>query len=110
MAINNNPLPEALSLLRDADETSTDVVYIVQSETGGPVKIGHTTWSARQRRLAELQTGSPHRLVFRRIIDGEGWLERALHEYYCESRLEGEWFDLCEDLKPLAPEAFDVSA
>lgn len=106
--INDNPLPEALALLRDADDTDTNVVYVVQAESGGPVKIGHTTWKARHRRLAELQTGNSARLVFRRIVSGERWLERALHEYYSEQRLEGEWFCLCEELRPLAPAAFDV--
>lgn len=104
----NDPLPDALTLLRDADDTSANVVYIVQAESGGPVKIGHTSWGARERRLAELQTGNPQRLVFRRIVDGERWLERALHEYYSDHRLEGEWFALCDDLRPLAPEAFGV--
>jgi len=106
--LNRNPLPECLALLRDADETSTNVVYVVQAETGGPVKIGHTTWKARSRRLAELQTGNPERLVFRRVVDGERWLESALHEYFWESRLEGEWFELCDELAHLAPEAFSV--
>jgi len=72
------------------------------------VKIGHTTWKARHRRLAELQTGNPDRLVFRRIVSGERWLEQALHEYYSEYRLEGEWFEICDDLRPLVPRAFDV--
>jgi hypothetical protein len=37
------------------------------------------------------------------------WLEQALHEYFKESRLQGEWFSLSDDMRILCPEAFDVA-
>lgn len=52
-------------------------VYFIQAEHGGPVKIGWARDPAK--RLRELQTGSPHRLVVRATIAGALADEAALH-------------------------------
>jgi hypothetical protein len=93
---------EELALANAGD---TDIVYVVQAKNGGPVKIGHTSWRRRFNRLAAIQTGNPHKLVFRRLLSGDMWLEQALHRVLEASRLEGEWFALTEDVKALCPEA-----
>lgn len=99
-------LPEALALLQDAGEGDDEVVYVLQAANGGPVKIGHTTWAAREQRRRQLQTGSPSTLVFRRLLRGGMWLEQSLHAYFQHARLSGEWFSLTDDMIYLCPEAF----
>lgn len=74
---------------------SNGFVYVVgRGEQGDPVKIG---WSGTpEKRLKELQTGSPHLL---RLLDrhpGPDDLETFLHDRFAPLRLHGEWF-LIED-------------
>lgn len=65
-------------------------IYFVQAEQGGPIKIGVSV--DPERRLRELQTASPYRLVIRRTVPNEGHAERWLHEVFGPYRMEGEWF------------------
>ena len=44
------------------------------------------------KRLAQLQTGNPNKLVIAKVIQGGYHEERALHEALKDRRLEGEWF------------------
>lgn len=71
-------------------------VYVI-SAPGHPVKIGIA--KDPERRLAELQTGSPHRLMIHftaSVSNGRG-VERACHMTLSANRLEGEWFDVTPD-------------
>jgi hypothetical protein len=69
------------------------VVYTIQAEWGGPIKIGYcASADAVCDRLGGIQTGNPHRLVVRRVIPGSRQLERLLHERYARYRMAGEWF------------------
>jgi hypothetical protein len=69
------------------------VIYVVQAEHGGPVKIGWTSsGETLPKRLSILQTGSYRRL---RIVHNEpGSLadEKALHREFKKHRISGEWF------------------
>lgn len=65
-------------------------VYFIQSEQGGPIKIGSTTDT--RKRLRELQTGSPTRLMLIGLVEGSEDYERELHRKFFHLRLEGEWF------------------
>jgi hypothetical protein len=64
-------------------------VYFI-SGIDGPVKIGVAVepW----RRLRQIQTGCPTRLVLIADIPGSFDQERYLHEFYRRERLGGEWF------------------
>jgi hypothetical protein len=95
---------EFLGELPRATKDDRDVVYVIQALDGGPVKIGHTTFDAVDRRRQDLQTGNPRQLVIRALFSGGLWLEQALHEYFHESRLVGEWFSLSPQLIVLCPE------
>jgi hypothetical protein len=74
--------------------------YFIGSDTG-PVKIGRTT--NLQRRVAELQSGSPVPLRIFGVVeldrlrcDGEGdppTFEVACHRMLTGARVHGEWFD-----------------
>lgn len=68
-------------------------LYIIQMNRTGDFKVGRT--SDIQRRLAELQTGCPHRLKVILHLPGQGHQERrvhkALHGLGCRNSY-GEWF------------------
>jgi hypothetical protein len=66
------------------------VVYFVQSEHGGEVKIGHAEDLAS--RLVQLQVGRPDRVVVIGSVVGTVGDERALHEQLGSDRIKGEWF------------------
>lgn len=71
-------------------------VYVI-SAPGHPVKIGIA--KDPERRLTELQTGSPHRLMihFTASVSNGRSVERACHMTLSAKRLEGEWFDITPD-------------
>lgn len=76
------------------------VVYFVQAENGGPVKIGVAKDPAR--RMAELQAMSPYTLRILATVEGGFRREKELHAQFADWRLHGEWFsDECEDLLAL---------
>lgn len=71
-------------------------VYVIGEPHGeGPIKIGRTRQSLRTR-LSSLQTGYPRKLeVLGSIeVDKEEETEAALHTYFQDDRLSGEWFEV----------------
>ncbi len=60
----------------------------------GRVKIGKAVDVAR--RLKTLQTGSSRVLKLLHVIDGD--VERGLHAKFSQWRIQGEWFEACEEL------------
>lgn len=76
-------------------------VYFVQAEHGGPVKIGYTTRNV-QRRLAELQCGSPWKLVVRHDELAYQVYEAELHQWFADQHLGGEWYGLSDELAEIA--------
>jgi len=69
------------------------VIYFVQGEGGGPVKIGLTRTATLGSRVKALQVGYPERLRVLRTIRGGRVNERALHTRFADARLQGEWFE-----------------
>lgn len=74
------------------------MIYIIQAgEIDGPVKIGWTTNNPFAR-MAELQTGNPHRLRLIAFLEGcHPDNERLFHRLLEADRMVGEWFR-CSDL------------
>lgn len=72
-------------------------IYFVRAAETSAVKIGFSTDVAK--RLKQLQTGSPQRLVLEMMIVGTHALEAELHRRlkYHKVHLRGEWFDLDAD-------------
>jgi hypothetical protein len=68
------------------------VIYFIQGIDGGPVKIGYTSSSDAQSRLASIQTGSPVKLIVRATLPGNVIDEAEWHRRFAEHRLSGEWF------------------
>lgn len=82
-------------LYEAAPDYTGPVVYAIQAESGGAVKIGYASSSDRvPARLAALQSGNPERLVVVRIFEAPNGHEdeTAVHRLLRLYRLEGEWF------------------
>lgn len=81
-----------------ADERALTAVYVVGNEHAGAVKIGIAI--DVQKRMASLQTGSPHPLrLHSALYTGRRQarhLEKLVHDKLkeCEVHLNGEWFDV----------------
>jgi hypothetical protein len=72
------------------DDHRSPVVYFIQAENGGHVKIGRTDDLAK--RLQGLSTGRPDALVVLGAIPGASEDERRIHEALAAYRDRGEWF------------------
>lgn len=66
------------------------IVYFLQGEKGGPIKIGRSQ-NAKER-FDRLQTGSNVRLSLIRWLPSVPGAEAALHKRFATERLHGEWF------------------
>ena len=66
-------------------------MYFVQSEIGGPFKIGTTT--NVDFRLRRMQACCPFPLRVLHVVPGGPSLERELHNTFAPFRLHGEWSD-----------------
>lgn len=69
-------------------------LYIIQSAVTGAVKVGRS--GNPERRLGEIQVGSPHRLKLILVAPEAGHRERAVHrsmERYRTRWADGEWFE-----------------
>lgn len=68
------------------------MVYFVQAEWGGPIKIGYCRDGGETARLKQIQTHNPDPLCITRVIPGDLTVERALHHRFADLRIRGEWF------------------
>lgn len=82
-------------LIRDQMEPETGVIYYLQQEGGGPIKIGLT--SKLGKRLYDLQNMSAFPLVLlgAEVSRKETMyaLESSRHYQFRSTRLHGEWFE-----------------
>ncbi|WP_340701366.1 GIY-YIG nuclease family protein [Brevibacillus borstelensis] len=67
-------------------------VYFIQAEIGGPIKIGSTDYDSPEKRLEELQTGNPEKLVILHWTTGGKALEFHLHNKFKKYHKFREWF------------------
>lgn len=69
-------------------------LYIAQSHTTGAFKVGRS--SKPERRLRDLQVGSPFKIKLILVVEGMGWRERKVHAalrgYSSQGLHAGEWF------------------
>jgi len=68
-------------------------LYIIQSSNNGCFKIGRSKHP--EKRLKQLQTGSPYKLKLVLVLLNEGKQEKSLHMRFPKSEItcKGEWFD-----------------
>lgn len=67
------------------------MIYFVQVNHTGPVKIGYTRVTPSYR-LTFLQCGNPFKLNIRGVIQGTKADEQNLHRKFRQHRIRGEWF------------------
>lgn len=73
-------------------------VYFIQSIDGGPVKIGVSR--NPHCRLREIQANHPHNLqIVAMCQNGGRTLESAIHRALGDERLNGEWFEMSDELE-----------
>ena len=68
-------------------------LYLFQMRVTGAIKIGRS--SNPERRIKQLQVGSPHRLRVLMVVPNQGGTEKDLHRRLNHHRLrvdKGEWF------------------
>lgn len=75
------------------------VIYFIQSENGGPIKIGYADDLAK--RLVSLQTSRPDKLVVVASFVGTIAHEKELHARFSHVREMGEWFTPVPELMDL---------
>jgi hypothetical protein len=80
------------------ENTSTGFVYLVHAVNTHLFKIGFSL--NPEKRLAELQTGNPHKLQIVKTWRGSVHSERAIHRQFQSTKRAGEWF-LLEDMTPV---------
>ena len=66
------------------------MIYFIQPEAGGPVKIGYA--SNLRNRASNIQTGTWIPLVVRCVMEGDIAVEKMIHAKFAELRIRGEWF------------------
>lgn len=72
-------------------EAGREMVYFIHAPEVHRVKIGTTT--DIDKRLSQMQTGSPTQLRVIKLLPGGRDEERRWHHRFAEKRIEGEWFD-----------------
>lgn len=65
-------------------------IYLIRSGDSDVVKIGFAF--DVEKRLRELQTGSPEKLSIVATVPGDIKTEQMLHKNYASSHIRGEWF------------------
>lgn len=78
-------------------------LYFIEALDSGFIKIGRSV--NPERRLAQLSTGSPSKLVILGKISGGSKLEMDLHKRFGLSREKGEWFKITNELRDFIKEA-----
>src|SRR5262245_52125336 len=78
-------------------------LYFIEAVDTEFIKIGRSV--NPERRLAQLSTGSPNKLVILGKISGGAALEADLHKRFGLSRAKGEWFKTTRELRDFIKEA-----
>ena len=83
-------------------------IYFIRAGKQGLVKIGLA--QEPEKRLRELQSGSPVRLSIIRVIQGGHETESWLHRHFAALRQHGEWFTFNDEMLSVDPRASGCTA
>lgn len=75
---------------------SGSYIYFAQAVSGGPIKIGYSADPIT--RIRSLGTGSQGRLRLLAMFPGQKADEWRLHDGLDEHRVNGEWFEDCDEV------------
>lgn len=89
---------ETVSFVRVCKSCTEDnYLYFIEAEGTDCIKIGRS--GNPERRIQQLATGSPYKLILLGKISGEVELEKEIHASFKESRTNGEWFRVSAGLR-----------
>lgn len=71
------------------------MIYFVES--AGRVKIGYST--NPKSRFGKIVSDSPFPATLLGVMDGDETREKALHDWFSDSRHHGEWFEMTDALQ-----------
>jgi hypothetical protein len=74
------------------------VIYFVQAECVGHIKIGWHAGTDAAERVRELQVGSADKLTLLGTMPGERETEADLHRQFSHAHVHGEWFRAVPEL------------
>jgi len=72
------------------------MIYFIQAETG-QIKVGYAKDDITKR-VKNLQCASPVKLELIHSMEGDIFLEKAIHREFKKSKIKNEWFALSEKL------------
>jgi len=76
-------------------KTQDGYIYIIQQKDTTYYKIGFSHDDNIKNRLSNLQVGNPEKLIFvGSFYTLNISLEKDIHTYFKDYRIQGEWFDL----------------
>jgi hypothetical protein len=78
------------------DPEAIAVIYFIQKDVNGPIKIGIST--DLKSRLATLQTACHEPLSVLGTMKGSYRFEAMLHQKFLKYRIRGEWFQPSEEI------------
>ena len=84
-------------LRKDWEKENMGVVYFIQGEKTGRIKIGYTTKPIRIR-MSQLQVGSPDKLKLLGTMQGGAVAEGAIQGQWASLHSHGEWFNQSPEL------------
>lgn len=85
------------------------MVYFIQGEAGGCIKIGYTGGDP-VKRLKDLQTGAPIKLRVIHAVKGSRTDEAWAHHYFRASHSHGEWFWPTRDVMEFIASGVTINA
>jgi hypothetical protein len=68
------------------------LIYFILAEEVNRIKIGHTRLDP-DKRIDDMQIGSPVKLTRIALMDGDCKVEASIHRRFHEYLVRGEWFD-----------------
>lgn len=83
---------------RDSSSAGGAVIYFIQAEIVGRIKIGFTSRRRFPARLSKMQTDSCVPLTVLATCQGKRRTESLLHDRFAAARQNGEWFDPVPEL------------
>jgi hypothetical protein len=81
-------------------------IYFIRKGLDGPIKIGYTSSSAKNR-MSQLQTGHHENLYLLGTIPGTISEEKFLHKELIYYNINGEWFDPKPELLMVISDAIE---
>ena len=79
------------------------MIYVIQGQMGGEVKIGYTAASSVTSRVGAIERKEGRKMRVLRSMEGTKAHEAALHDRFKEHRISGEWFAPHPDLMAAIP-------